>query len=249
MKPEIALQLWSIQEDCRQDFFEALRQVKQFGYDGVEFAGYYGKTATEIKEILAETGLKVAGSHVQYADLKNNLEATLDFEEAIGNQRVIIPYASFPTFEEWQAFADDLKEFNKATKKRGLSLYYHNHSHEFSEVENLDLLDFLTKEVPDIQLEVDLYWLADAGKDVLSWVNNHRANIGLFHMKDRQEQPVESTELGSGVLPLNDYVAKAKELDLPWLVIEQEAFQTLTPLEAAAVNVKVLKQLVEEVHQ
>jgi len=39
-KPKIALQLWSIQEDCKTDLFEALKTVKQNGYDGVEFAGY-----------------------------------------------------------------------------------------------------------------------------------------------------------------------------------------------------------------
>ncbi|GJM82010.1 hypothetical protein HMSSN139_45060 [Paenibacillus sp. HMSSN-139] len=43
MKPQIALQLWSIREACGENFYEALQEVKKSGYDGVEFAGYYGK--------------------------------------------------------------------------------------------------------------------------------------------------------------------------------------------------------------
>ncbi|MGX7197924.1 sugar phosphate isomerase/epimerase family protein [Enterococcus olivae] len=249
MKPEIALQLWSIQEECQQDFAAALQQVKTFGYDGVEFAGYHGKTAVEIKDLLTETGLKVAGSHVRYEDLKNNLEETLDFEQAIGNSRVVIPYASFQTFEEWQAFAKEVQTIAQEAAKRDLTLYYHNHAHEFSEIENQDLLDFLTKNVKDLRLEVDLYWLAFAGKEVLPWIDAHQEQVGLFHVKDKQADPEESTELGSGTLPLAAYLEKAKELALPWLVVEQEAFQTLTPLEAAQVNVERLQQLVEEVYQ
>jgi hypothetical protein len=67
-------------------------------------------------------------------------------------------------------------------------------------------------------------------------------------MKDKQAVLEESTELGAGVLPLKEYVAYAKELALPWLVVEQEAFQNYSPLEAAQLNVKTLKQLIEEVY-
>ena len=61
-KPKIALQLWSIQEDCKTDLFEALKTVKQNGYDGVEFAGYHGHSAAQIKEMLEQLDLAVAAS-------------------------------------------------------------------------------------------------------------------------------------------------------------------------------------------
>ncbi|EAE5404739.1 sugar phosphate isomerase/epimerase, partial [Listeria monocytogenes] len=63
MKAKIALQLWSVKEACEDDFFGTLEKVAEMGYDGVEFAGYYGKSASEIKAKLAELGLEVAGSH------------------------------------------------------------------------------------------------------------------------------------------------------------------------------------------
>lgn len=249
MKPKIALQLWSIQEECKKDFEHALRQVKAFGYDGVEFAGYYGKSAEEVKTLIDELGLEIAGSHVPYDNLREDVEATLDFEEKIGNKRVIVPYASFSTLTEWEEFIEQMKVLSKETSARGMTLYYHNHSHELLEIPDTDVLDLLAREVDDLKLEVDLYWLTHAGVDVKAWIEAHKTTIGLFHMKDKQMEPEESTELGSGVLPLADYVEFSKELSLPWLVVEQEAFQKYSPMEAAKINVAKLKEIVEEVHQ
>ena len=53
----------------------------------------------------------------------------------------------------------------------------------------------------------------------------------------------ESTEIGQGILPIESYLNWAKNANLEWVVIEQEAFQKLTPMESAAVNVKTLKEL------
>ena len=46
----IALQLYSIRDTMETDFEGTLKKVKELGYDGVEFAGLYGKTAAEVKK-------------------------------------------------------------------------------------------------------------------------------------------------------------------------------------------------------
>ena len=40
----IALQVFSVRDDLQADFEGTLRKVKEMGYDGVEFAGLYGKS-------------------------------------------------------------------------------------------------------------------------------------------------------------------------------------------------------------
>ena len=40
-----------------------------------------------------------------------------------------------------------------------------------------------------------------------------------------QEEPKESTEINNGILPIKDYVTVAQQFQLPWLIVEQEAFQ------------------------
>lgn len=249
MKPKIALQLWSVQNECQNDFLHTLKQVKEFGYDGVEFAGYYGHTSHEIKEAVTELDLEIAGSHIPYENLRDHLEETLDFEQKIGNQRIIIPYANFSTLAEWESFIGEMNKISQAVTNRGMSLFYHNHDHEFTEFPNMDLLDLLVHKTENLQLEVDLYWLAHAKICVSTWMEEQKEAIGLLHIKDKQMNPEESTELGNGILPLTDYVHYAKNLNLPWLIIEQEAFQKFSPIESAKQNRKSLKKIIDEVYQ
>ena len=248
MNPKIALQLWSVKEDCQKDFKNALKEVKEAGYAGVEFAGYYDMPTEELKAYLDEIGLEVAGSHVPYEKLANDYEVTIAYEKVIGNTRVAVPYMTFPgDFSAWKQFISELKVLSEKLQAEGMTLYYHNHSHEFKEVEGVDLLDYMVKEVPALKLEVDLYWLHDAELPVNEWLDQHQANIGLFHVKEMQENPRESTEIGKGILPIVDYVKKAQAFDLPWLIVEQEAFQALTPMEAVKEDYLALAQIIEGV--
>ena len=42
---KVGLQLYSIRDKMEEDMEAALRSVKEIGYDYVELAGYFGKTA------------------------------------------------------------------------------------------------------------------------------------------------------------------------------------------------------------
>ncbi|MCK8486906.1 sugar phosphate isomerase/epimerase [Paenibacillus sp. MBLB2552] len=248
MKPQIALQLWSIQDTCKDNFYEALKEVKRSGYDGVEFAGYHGRSAAEVKSYLEELGLQVAASHLSFEVLQNDFEKTLAFEKEIGTSRIVIPYATFQTIEAWQAFIAEMEEIAKKAAEEGFEFFYHNHANELTEIPGCDILHEMVQRTKHINLEVDLYWLADSGVDAFPWLEAHKDRIGLFHMKDMQDTPRESTEIGSGILPMIEYVQMAKRLDIPWLIVEQEEFQNYPPLEATAIDCQQLRAMVDEVY-
>ena len=60
----IALQLYSIREDCARDLEGSIKAVAEMGYEGVEFAGYYERDADELKDLCAAYGLAVVGTHI-----------------------------------------------------------------------------------------------------------------------------------------------------------------------------------------
>ncbi|MEM2794876.1 MAG: hypothetical protein QXY49_03360, partial [Thermofilaceae archaeon] len=60
---KIGLQLFSIREACARDLPGTLEAVAEMGYEGVEFAGYYGRSASELRELLDKFGLEPAGTH------------------------------------------------------------------------------------------------------------------------------------------------------------------------------------------
>ena len=44
----VALQLYSVRDELEADFEGTIAKVKEFGYDGVEFAGLYGRSAEQV---------------------------------------------------------------------------------------------------------------------------------------------------------------------------------------------------------
>ncbi len=248
MKPLISLQLWSVQEACAEDFESVLEQVKAFGYDGVEFAGYYNRKAQTIKAKLADLSLRVSGAHVGFEQLRDEFNQTVAFEKALGNDVLIVPYMDAPSEKEWEEQILILKEISDKLNKEGLTLGYHNHAHELMAIPQVNILEKMIELIPTIQLEVDTYWLAYAGVDVIPWLTKHQQNIKWLHLKDMRVtgDEKESTEIGKGMLPIDRYLDWAKEAELDWVVIEQEAFQELTPMESAKINVKTLKEWKEK---
>ena len=42
---KVGIQLYSVRDHMNQDFYGTLKAIKNAGYDYVEFAGYFGKSA------------------------------------------------------------------------------------------------------------------------------------------------------------------------------------------------------------
>ena len=49
MKLPVAAQVYSVREQAEADFGGTMQQLADMGYDGVELAGLYGKSAGEIR--------------------------------------------------------------------------------------------------------------------------------------------------------------------------------------------------------
>ena len=99
---KIALQMYSIRQviSDEKSLIEALKAVKAMGYDGVEFAGYFGADPDVLKKALDEIGLEVVGSHDAYALLKDNVDGAIDYAKRIGNKNITLPGAPIGTLEE-----------------------------------------------------------------------------------------------------------------------------------------------------
>jgi|GEM_PF-5550840 xylose isomerase domain-containing protein len=70
-KYPIALQLYSVRDFLQNDFEGTLKKVKAMGYDGVEFAGLYGKSGAEVRALCQEIGLIPISAHVTFVGQKS----------------------------------------------------------------------------------------------------------------------------------------------------------------------------------
>ena len=83
-KAYIGYQIYSAREEAEKDLDAVLGSLKAMGYDGVEFAGFYGHSAEEVKKMLDENGLsdihlcpETMGKKGQMGDLEETLQFCL----------------------------------------------------------------------------------------------------------------------------------------------------------------------------
>ncbi|MBR2132709.1 MAG: sugar phosphate isomerase/epimerase, partial [Oscillospiraceae bacterium] len=96
---KVGLQLYSVRGDMEKDFYGTLKAVKEAGYDYVEFAGYYGHTAEEVRGMLDELGLTCISVH-QGPDLFiNKGQEAVDYLTTIGAKYCAIPWYGIENYE------------------------------------------------------------------------------------------------------------------------------------------------------
>ena len=108
---EYGLQLFSVRDVTERDMEGALRQVAEMGYRSVEFAGFFGHSAQEIKGWLDKYGLTASGTHTGMSELTGDkLQETIAYHQAIGCRNLIVPYESFATKGEIDAFIQRVQQ-------------------------------------------------------------------------------------------------------------------------------------------
>lgn len=188
---KIGLQLYSIREDMEKDMEGTLKKVKDMGYDYVEFAGYYGRSADEVLALLEKYDLKCASAH-QVHDVfldKDHGKDAIAYLKTIGAKFCAVPWMDTSKHAGSDAFEQTVKDFiqvGTALKEAGITFLYHNHDFEFKTFEEKYLLDWLYESVPEdlLQTEIDTCWVNYAGVDPVEYINKYKGRAPVVHLKD-----------------------------------------------------------------
>lgn len=264
----IALQLYSVRDDMAADFEGTLKKVKALGYDGVEFAGLFGHSAAEVKKMCAEIGLVPISAHIPFVDMMNNPEILKDFKE-IGCEFAVIPYLTEeyrPGCPKFREVIEGAKFLAGKCKEIGLKLCYHNHDFEFVKVGDEYAIDILYAEVPELMPQFDTCWVNVGGENPADYIRKYAGREEILHLKDfvggksenmyaligideNEEKDTDATKfelrpVGYGVQNFPEILAAAKEVDIRWVVVEQDnPSMGKTPLECAETSINYLKSL------
>jgi sugar phosphate isomerase/epimerase len=215
----IGLQLYTVREAADADLEGTLRTVAGLGYEGVELFSLHGHGAADVRSLLDEHGLAVAGRHVP---LDADADAVAGEMAALGCDRVALAWIDpISTIAERDAAVERVVALGERMRAAGLNFGFHNH---WSEVPRFDdgasLLDLLPGW---IWLELDLGWAWYAGAspiELLAWAHGRTP---LVHLKDlRARDSREFVPVGEGGVGYGAVVSRAAELGVEWAIVEQD---------------------------
>ena len=240
---QVALELYTVRDETKRDFEGTLRQVAQMGYAGVEFAGYGDLAAQAMAGLLAETGLKVAGTHVGLDGLTGEkFDASISYCRSIGCPVMVLPSLAqeWRTLDGIHALGPLLNRIGRRCHDEGIDFGYHNHDFEFASVQGRTLLEHLLEITnPDlVKIELDIYWTAYAGHDPLTLLDKLGERVALVHFKDMAADR-SMTEVGKGILDMKNITAFVQQHGI-WAVVEHD-HPTLPSLESARISVEYFR--------
>lgn len=219
---KFAVQLYSVRDHIKdgEDMLEVLGKVKEIGFDGVEFAGYFGLDAEILRKRCEELGLEIVGSHLGLDDfLPENLDKTIVFGKALGAKYLGVGGAPHSTYEEAKNTGDVLSAAGVKAREVGMDTYYHNHTEEFTElVDGKNAMDIISQD--GCKLELDMYWSFCAGINNAEYLDANKDRIVLVHIKDGKDH--KPTALGEGENDLANIVAGVKAIGLEWVILEND---------------------------
>ena len=265
----VAIQVYSVRDAASKDFRGTLEQIKEMGYDGVEFAGLYGYKPEDVRAMCEEIGLIPISAHVPYLDMVKDPEGVIGQYATIGCKYVVVPYLTPEYRPGTPNFNDVIKNvemLGAVAKKLGMTLLYHNHDFEFLQIDGKYALDILYDSVPAdlLQTELDMCWVNVGGENPAEYVRKYTGRAPVVHLKDfngeksddmyeligidrkapTRPSNFEFRPVGSGLQDFPAIIDASKDAGADWIIVEQDQpSMGLTSLECIEKSRKYLKSI------
>ena len=184
-KTEYGLQMYSVRDVTKDDLHGALKAVAEMGYRYIEFAGFFGNPASDVKAWLDEFGLVCSGTHTGIDLIRpDKIDETIAYHQAIGCKNLIVPGADWSSAEKLDENIALLNEAQKKLAAAGIVLGYHNHSAEFFPTPYGKVIEEEILARTSVELEIDTFWSFNAGIDTIAFLEAHKDRIRVIHLKD-----------------------------------------------------------------
>ena len=244
----IGLQLYSVREDCKADLPGTIAAVGKMGYDGVEFAGYYDRSAQDLRKMLDDNGLVCCGTHTGLETLlEDNLAKTIEFNKILGNKYLIVPGLPEKNRSSHQAWLDSAKLFNELAEKvqpHGMLVGYHNHGVEFTAMDGeLPWDTFFGNTKKEVVMQLDIGNAMSGGADPLPYLYRYPERAITVHIKEYSKTN-DKALIGEGDVNWKALFALCKAVgNTEWYIIEQEsyAYKPIECVERCLRNLRKMK--------
>ena len=225
----IGLQLYSVRDDCARDLPGVLAAVARMGYAGVEFAGYYGHTAPELRRMLDDNGLVCCGTHTGLDTILGDaLDKTIEFNRTLGNPFLIVPGLPGARTQSRAAWLETAGLFDEAAGRaeaQGAHVGYHNHSEEFRLLDGEMPWDtFFGHTRPEVVMQVDTGNMRHGGADAAPFLERYPGRARTVHLKEYSATDPKAL-IGDGDVDWPEIFRLCESTGgTQWYIVEQESY-------------------------
>ena len=234
LKPTVGIQLYTLRDHIQTapDFDRTLQRLAAMGVTDVQISAIGDIPAEVQRDILQKNGMRVCVTHKSFERMQNDLPALIKEHETIGCDAIGLgsaPREYRDTAAGVRTFISIANDIGRELKKHGMAFHYHNHDLEFKPLNNgqtmMDLL--LTETDPEtFRFIPDVMWIHYAGADPVEVLRKMRGRVKVIHFKDyilTETGERRFVPLGEGRTNLHACYDAACELDMPYIMYEQDA--------------------------
>jgi sugar phosphate isomerase/epimerase len=249
MPSQIACQMYTLREFTKTpaDIAKTLARVKRIGYDAIQSSAMGPIDPKELSTILKNEGLICCATHISMEKMRDETAKVIEDHKIWGCKYTAVGgyHNKTGTFQDWVNWAGQYNDVAKMFEGSGITLGYHNHSHELARLEGKVLLQMLIEKLaPKIWFEIDTYWIVAGGGDPIQWINKVKGRIPCVHLKDmavKLDRTQLMAEVGEGNLNWPGIIKACKDAGTEWYIIEQDNCNGLDPFECVERSLKNLK--------
>lgn len=214
MTPQITVQLYSVRDLAKQDYPGTLRAIAETGFGHVEPAGYPGYSAQEAAKLFQDLGLKAPSAHLGLP-IGDNKNAIIEEALLMGHQYLITGcppkfHEHFTSLDKVKAMAELYSEAAANLAPHGLQVGYHNHDWDLAVVEGHRAYQVFLENTPETVLyEADVFWVARAGLDPVTFIQEIGVRGKVLHFKDgivSNPAAFKTAETESGKIMVSDSI-------------------------------------------
>ncbi|MBK9934195.1 MAG: sugar phosphate isomerase/epimerase [Cytophagaceae bacterium] len=247
--------LYTVRNEMGKDPKATLKAVADMGYKYIEAVDYnkgkfYGMTPLEFKAYAKSLGLKPISVHMGMMTTSNADELIADVKTA-GFKYFVAPVPPMGMFkfdpktrsltmtQDLDKLVGVLDTIARKVDAAGLKFLYHNHSFEFEKNSNgIVPIDYMLEKLDPkfVNFQMDLYWVAKAGVDPVSYFEKNPGRFKIWHVKDMDTEG-RFAPVGKGTIDFGRILKNAKLSGMKYYIVEQDmVFDGMDPMEATRLS-------------
>lgn len=249
---EVALQLYSLRNEMKQDVKGTHKLIPGMGIKYLEGGGTYGMEKDEYKAFLSGLGLSIVAVGAGYEALRDNPQSIIDNANSYGAKFATCTWIPHPSGQfSIKETKEAIEVFNKAgkiLKDAGITLCYHPHGYEFKPHGKGVLFDEMLKNAKNYDFNMDVYWVQMGGGDPLAIMKKYPKKFPLLHLKDRAHGTPGNTDgrgdvetnvvLGTGDVDIRGLIKQAQKVGTKFLIIEDESSRSVQQIPQSVEYIK-----------